>query len=272
MVDLNGDPGSCDVCERSMLAGETTRAYLTRDRDERQVCDLCVVRAESAGWVSRELAGAALPERREGRGVRRLLGRARGGGRDRSAARDESTERVREGGGGASTQTRPRPRVRRREEPAPEPQLEPAPASVSAPTPELEEEPRPAAPQEVVAEERPRRRSVPQDPKRRISRALDHFNESEHKRTVRGLIRSLGGPYVCAVTSNDTPNEVRITVAWELSWYQYEVDLTSDGEAVRELERGDELGQLDAEDQAWNAHAAEDGELRPGLIGSDTGG
>lgn len=118
----------------------------------------------------------------------------------------------------------------------------------------------------------PRRRSVPQDPKRRVSRALELFNASDHPRTVRGLIRSLGGPYVCAVPSAELPNEVRITVAWELSWYQYEVDLISEGEPVRELERGDELGQLAAEDQAWNAHAAEDGELRPGLIGSDAGG
>src|SRR5688572_9227509 len=78
MVDLNGEPGICDVCGRSMLAGERTRSYLTRDREEREVCELCLVRAESADWIPRELMGAQRPERREGGGaVRRLFGRAR---------------------------------------------------------------------------------------------------------------------------------------------------------------------------------------------------
>jgi hypothetical protein len=237
-----------------MLAGEQTRTYLTRDREEREVCDLCVVRAESAGWVARELAGATVPERRERRSVRRLFTR----GRQSSQPSEEVAKESAASGNGASTQTRRRP-TRPAPTEAPRRRLQPEP-----------EEPQPA-PSEVVAEERPRRRSVPQDPKRRIARALELFNQSDHKRTVRGLIRSLGGPYVCAVPMAELPNEVRITVAWELSWYQYEVDLTSEGEAVRELERGEELGQLDAEDQAWNAHAAEDGELRPGLIGSDSG-
>ncbi len=113
---------------------------------------------------------------------------------------------------------------------------------------------------------------MPQKPERRIRRAFESFNDSEHRATVRSLIRSLGGPYVSAVTTEVTPAEVKITVAWELSWYQYEVDLTAEGEAVRELGRGEELTQLSAEDQAWNAHAAEDGELRTGLIGSQADG
>ena len=72
---------------------------------------------------------------------------------------------------------------------------------------------------------------------------------------------------MCAVTHERRRRaEVRITVAWELSWYQWEVDLTAPGEPVRELGRGEELDQLAAVDQAWNAHAAEDGELRTGLI------
>ena len=235
-----------------MLAGERTRVYLTRDRDERQVCDLCVVRAESAGWTPLELAGAQAPERREAGGaVRRLFGRAREGAAavSRTAPAGDPAEAAPEPASGGEEEVATRPRRRRQ------------PARKRT---EPDEQPR----QEEVAEARPRRRSVPQKPERRIRRAFESFNTSEYRATVRSLIRSLGGPYVCAVTTDDDPSQVRITVAWELSWYQYEVDLTADGEAVRELGRGQEFDELTPEDQAWNAHAAEDGELRTGLIGS----
>jgi len=243
-----------------MLAGERTRVYLTRDHEERQVCDLCVVRAESAGWIQRELAGAQAPERREAGGaVRRLFGRARDGAAtlSRTATANDSAEAHEPPAGGeASTPTRGRPRREPARQRAPR---RPAP----------EEQPRQ---EEAPGEARPRRRSVPQKPERRIRRAFESFNASEHRATVRSLIRSLGGPYVCAATTDDDPSQVKITVAWELSWYQYEVDLTAAGEPVRELGRGEELGQLSAGDQAWNAHAAEDGELRTGLIGSQPDG
>ena len=244
-----------------MLAGERTRTYLTRDRDERQVCALCVVRAESAGWIAQELAGAQLPERREGGGaVRRLFGRAREGAStlSRTATSSDAPEAP-EPTASAETATPTRSRSRR------EPQRRQAERRPAPAEPEARAEP-------ATGEARPRRRSVPQKPERRIRRAFESFNASEHRATVRSLIRSLGGPYVCAVSTDDDPSQVRITVAWELSWYQYEVDLTSEGEAVRELGRGEELGQLAAEDQAWNAHAAEDGELRTGLIGSQADG
>jgi hypothetical protein len=244
-----------------MLAGERTRAYLTRDREERQVCDLCIVRAESGGWVSRELAGTQAPERRESGGaVRRLFGRARESAAtlNRSAT-DSGPAEAPEPAANAETTTPTRPRPRRQ---APRRQAPKRPAPSEAE----------AGAEATSAEARPRRRSVPQKPERRIRRAFENFNESEHRATVRSLIRSLGGPYVSAVTTEVTPAEVKITVAWELSWYQYEVDLTAEGEAVRELGRGEELTQLSAEDQAWNAHAAEDGELRTGLIGSQADG
>ena len=264
MADLNADPGACEVCGRSMLAGERTRAYLTRDREERQVCELCLVRAESAGWIPRELAGAQLPERREGKGaVRRLFGRAREG----------ATTLTRTATGNDA----PSPPEPRREAETATPAPEPRPARTRTrrrrqaerpPEPAQEAQQQPEAP----AEQRPRRRSVPQKPERRIRRAFESFNASEYPATVRSLIRSLGGPYVCAVTTDEDPAIVRVTVAWELSWYQYEIDLTSETEAVRELGRGEELSQLAGEDQAWNAHAAEDGELRTGLIGSQADG
>lgn len=114
-----------------------------------------------------------------------------------------------------------------------------------------------------VAPER-RRTAVPQSPERRIRRALERFNESRYRRTVAGLIRSLGLPQVSALTTPEAPAEVRVTVAWELSWYQWEVDLTGEDHAVRELAKGDEISELDEADRQWNARASEDGELHFG--------
>jgi hypothetical protein len=254
MVDLNGEPGACDICGRSMLAGERTRTFVTRDHDSREVCDLCVVRAESAGWLPIELAGEARPDEAGevvGR-VRRLLGRARESAALAAQRAQARAERMAQAGAADGTADR---------EAA-------APAEATGQVRPDRQMPR----QREAPESRPRRRAVPQDPDHRIQRAFEAFNESSHRRTVSGLIRSLGGPWVSAVTRDDTPGEVRITVAWELSWYQWEVDLTADGRPVRELARGDELSELDEEDRAWNAHAAEDGELRLGLVGSATAG
>jgi hypothetical protein len=52
-----------------------------------------------------------------------------------------------------------------------------------------------------------------------------------------------------------------VTVAWELSWYQWEVDTRPDGK-VRELAKGDEVAELDEASQAWNGAAGDDGRLR----------
>jgi hypothetical protein len=253
MVDLNGEPGVCEICGRSMLAGERTRAYVTRDRERRAICDLCVVRAENAGWVPAELAGTPPPDqsRESGGAVRRLIGRARESAAALAAQREEARAENRSPREGT-------------EERAARPSPDRAGQSRAERPPRRREREAPERP--------PRRRSVPQNPEHRISRAFESFNASSHRRTVSGLIRSLGGPWVSAVTRDETPGEVRITVAWELSWYQWEVDLTADGRPVRELGRGDEVAQLDESDRAWNAHAAEDGELRPGLVGSAAAG
>jgi hypothetical protein len=115
--------------------------------------------------------------------------------------------------------------------------------------------------------ERLRRRAGPPRarPEHRIRRALDRFNESEHRRTVEGLTRSLGRPRVAAINPAEAPEVVRLTVAWELSWYQWKVELSGDDAAVSSLRSGKEVGELGAADRAWNARAGEDGRLRLGL-------
>ena len=43
-----------------------------------------------------------------------------------------------------------------------------------------------------------------------------------------------------------------LTVAWELSWYQFGVDLSDGREPVRSRGQGQELAELPEEAQDWN--------------------
>lgn len=122
------------------------------------------------------------------------------------------------------------------------------------PTPPL---PDPAAP----------RRSRPTHPQDSdapppFERAVVRFNTSEAGRTVAGLRRTLGSPWVSIGASAGGHDEVRITVAWELSWYQWGVDIGDELRPVFEIDKGGELGQLDAAARQWNASLGEDGRLR----------
>jgi hypothetical protein len=55
-----------------------------------------------------------------------------------------------------------------------------------------------------------------------------------------------------------------VTVAWEISWYQYRVSPDAP-QPVRLAERGHDLDGLEATFQDWNAHLVEDGRLIPDL-------
>jgi hypothetical protein len=99
-----------------------------------------------------------------------------------------------------------------------------------------------------------------------MERAVSRFNESEHARTVAGLTRTLGAPLVSVGAAAGSPNEIRLTVAWELSWYQWGVDLSEPQRAVYEIDKGYEISEIDAPAQQWNAHAAGGGTVRLGKV------
>jgi hypothetical protein len=48
---------------------------------------------------------------------------------------------------------------------------------------------------------------------------------------------------------------------WELSWYRYEVDLSDEAGGVRRDAQGDELSDLNEDEQEPNAQADERGAL-----------
>jgi hypothetical protein len=91
--------------------------------------------------------------------------------------------------------------------------------------------------------------------------AVERFNSSEECRKVAGLIRSLGEPQA-AVVPDASRQLALVTVAWELSWYQWEVSGNGEGEPVREVAQGKEVSELAEDARTWNASVAEDGTLR----------
>ncbi|HEU5104295.1 MAG TPA: hypothetical protein VFU11_00485 [Solirubrobacterales bacterium] len=95
-----------------------------------------------------------------------------------------------------------------------------------------------------------------------FERAVARFNASEAGRAVVGLTRTLGVPRASVGASAGSPDEVRVTVAWELSWYQWGVDVADPLRPVRELGKGGEVDQLDAAAKQWNAAVGKDGKLR----------
>jgi hypothetical protein len=94
-----------------------------------------------------------------------------------------------------------------------------------------------------------------------FERAAIRFNSSEAGRTVAGLARALGTPSVSVGASAGTADEVRVTVAWELSWYQWGVDVGEDPGPVVEVAKGSEIDQLDPAARQWNASVVEGGRL-----------
>ena len=229
---------ACEVCGRTILKGERTEAFLAPGGRRHQVCDLCFDRAESAGWLRESAAGDQLTRvaRPEPRGS--LLGRFR-------KRRPEAAEN------GAP--------------PGPEyaPQdVEPI-FEEDAPAP-VDEEPPPPPPRSRPRDPR-HVRAVPTTGEVKVERALELFNGSDHHRTVAGLTRTLGAPWVTAQPDPETPSAVILLVAWELSWYRYRIDLGDVTEPVVLLEKGEEIEEIDESLRGWNATVDGDGMLVAGV-------
>lgn len=224
---------SCEVCHRTMLKGEQAEPYLTPSRERRLVCQLCAPRAQHEGWI-REAAAPEMPARParqpERRGIlRRRRPREEERGIEPVAAADPGERRTANGDTADPDQAAP------------------------APLRSLIRRSRPRNPRQVKA--------VPTNAQLKIGRALELFNTSEHPRTVAGLARSLGAPQAGAATSGASAAEVVLTVAWELSWYQFNVDLSDARDPVRLRGQGQELSELSADAQAWNCETAPDGTI-----------
>ena len=94
--------------------------------------------------------------------------------------------------------------------------------------------------------------------------AADLFNGSQFRRTIGGVAKSLGEPQASIVTLSGVNPELVITIAWDISWYQYRVAPDS-AQPIRLAERGHELDELDDRYKTWNAHVEDGGRLVPDI-------
>src|SRR4051794_26507309 len=221
------EPVACDICGRTILKGERTEPFLAPGGRRKTVCELCIPRAEHEGWI-RESAQNDVPATRARPQQRRsLVGRLRGmldGEAEQAAVPEEE------------------------------------------PPPVFDDEPPPRREREPARSSRSRRdarqvRAVPTTAELKVERALELFNASDHPRTIGGIARTLGAPWVHASPDTSAPSEVTIVVAWELSWYRYRIDLGDADESILLLEKGDELSELEEPLREWNALAGGDGQL-----------
>jgi hypothetical protein len=100
------------------------------------------------------------------------------------------------------------------------------------------------------------------DQERAMVEAADLFNASPYRRTVGGIGKSLGKPSVSIIPLSGVNMEVVVTVAWDISWYQYRV-LPDSAQPVRLAERGHEVHELEPSFRIRNARVDEDGRVVP---------
>jgi hypothetical protein len=121
-------------------------------------------------------------------------------------------------------------------------------------------DPRRAQPEETLIDEPILRRLS--DHERAMVEAADLFNASAYRRSVSGIAKSLGPPNVSVVPLSGVNTEVVVTIAWDISWYQYRV-LFDSAQPVRLAERGYEVDELESSFRAWNARVEPDGRVVP---------
>lgn len=97
-----------------------------------------------------------------------------------------------------------------------------------------------------------------------ILEAAELFNGSSFRRTVGGIQKSLGEAKASLIPLSGANGELAVTVAWDLSWYQYRVSPDS-AQPVRLERRGHELDELEDSFKEWNAHVADEGRLVPDI-------
>ena len=116
--------------------------------------------------------------------------------------------------------------------------------------------------EEPVAPEPILRRLSP--PELAMVEAADLFNASAFRRTIAGIAKSLGPPKASVLPLSGLNSEAVLTIAWDLSWYQYRITPES-SQPVRLEGRGHELREVDSTYRDWNAHVEEDGRVVPDI-------
>ena len=112
---------------------------------------------------------------------------------------------------------------------------------------------------------------VPEPVLRRLSdseaalvEAADLFNASLFRRTIEGVAKALGDPFVSIVPLSGVNSELVLTFAWEITWYQYRV-LPEAPQPIRLADRGSELSEIEPAFTDWNAQLDDSGRVVPAV-------
>jgi hypothetical protein len=119
-----------------------------------------------------------------------------------------------------------------------------------------------SATEETVASEPILRRLT--EPELAMVEAADIFNASDYRRTIGGVAKSLGEPKASILQLSGVNQELVITIAWDITWYQYRVSAES-AQPVRLEARGHELADLDGLFRTWNARVDTEGRVVPDI-------
>jgi hypothetical protein len=232
---------ACDVCGRRLLRGELPDVFLAGGQ-RRTVCELCAPRAAHEGWLREaDRHSVSLPPSRVRRG-RNLFERLR-------SQRDPISDRPDEDFANDGLPIVPPAEVEGLQIKSYD-FLEAIASGPEDPStvPSASNEDSTST-QALTAGEV------------KVERALEVFNAGEHPRRVAGVARSLGEPSVAVRPLAESGSVVSIVVAWELSWYRYEVDLGDEAAGAKVVAQGTELGELAREDLLVNVVADEHGTL-----------
>jgi hypothetical protein len=232
---------ACDVCGRRLLRGELPDVFLAGGQ-RRTVCELCAPRAAHEGWLREaDRHSVSLAPSRSRRG-RNLFERLRSQRDPISDLPDEDFARdglpIVPPAEVDSLQTKSYDFLEAIASGPEDPSTVPSASNEDS-----------TSTQALTAGEV------------KVERALEVFNAGEHPRRVAGVARSLGEPSVAVRPLAESGSVVSIVVAWELSWYRYEVDLGDEAAGAKVVAQGTELGELAREDLLVNAVADEHGTL-----------
>jgi hypothetical protein len=251
-VSSPGNYEVCAVCDRHLLRGEQPEIFL-HDGARRDVCELCVPRALYAGWIRVGVNDAPTlePARRRGASIVERLRRGQKKDRAPRSPEPESAARRSSRRGERAAEQQPDPTVkpqwrphriedeveglRTGGEPAAAPLAAYATTSAGAPA------------------------QVTTSGARMTARAIDLYNHSDHPRRLAGIARTLGAPWVTVRTVEGS--RVQIVLAWELTWYRFELDLARESDGVRATGQGTSLQDLTPGDVDPNAVADDHGYL-----------
>jgi hypothetical protein len=260
---------SCAVCERTLLVGERSWDYVSPGGEVRGVCTLCKSRAEASGWVPAGLgSNASLPapvQRASRFGFLRRPGRGSPPGARLARSPNGLSEPDEQAAAGAPLGPfEPAPEGGMRAYEALGPQADEEPEAGDEPDPEPEPDEQPVAEDpEATRDSADEEDEAGAETLSTEDRAIRIFNESEKQEQVGRLRRTLGDPKVSIRTTEDG-GPVIVLVAWELSWYEWEVSVDSGEPRIEEVRKGDELAELGDPGPDWNAGIDEEGLLTPG--------